>query len=130
MILSFVSASPTKSKSVLPCTQPLFRRVESQTGDWSDEEGVGTSSSGEAPKDLESALHRVKALEANLNKAKQDLANYREFVTKSLDVEKRAEGVASSSAIDPTVPKRDDDSHYFTSYSSNGTCYLLTPYLG
>ena len=96
-------------------------RTESQSGDWSDEEDVGTSSKA-PPKDLESALHRIKALEANLKKTKRDLADYREFVTKSLDVEKLAEAVASTSTADPIVPKRDDDSHYFTSYGSNGTC--------
>jgi protein arginine N-methyltransferase 3 len=95
--------------------------IESQSGDWSDEEGVGASSG--APKELESALRRIKALEANLSKAKQALVDYRGFVTKSLDVEKLADAVASSSTEDPVVQKRDDDSHYFTSYGSNGICY-------
>jgi len=99
--------------------------VESQSGSWSDEEDIGTSS-GAAPKDLESALHRIKVLEANLGKAKQALADYREFVTKSLDVEKLADAAASSSTEDSAVPKQDDDSHYFTSYGSNGTWNLLT----
>ena len=72
---------------------------------------------------MESALRRIKALEANLNNAKQDLVDYRKFVTKNLDVEKIAEAVASST-VDPIVPKRDDDSHYFTSYGSNGARVL------
>ena len=92
--------------------------AESQSGDWSDEEIPG-SSFGAAPKDLDSALRRIKALEANLNEAKQDLVDYRQFVTKGLDVGRLAEAVTSST-VDPIVPKQDDDSHYFTSYGSNG----------
>jgi len=122
MILSSVSTSPPEPNPAVPHTQPQSDAIESQPGDWSDED-VGTSSEA-APKDLESAFRRIKALEANLKRAKRDLADYREFVTKSLDVEKLAEVVASTSTADPIVPKRDDDSHYFTSYGSNGTCDL------
>lgn len=109
---------PTKPNSVLVHPQPPFQHAESQSGDWSDEEDVGTAS-GATPGDLDSALRRLRALEADLNKAKQDLVDYRQFVTKSLDVERLADAVATSTA-DPVVPKRDDDSHYFTSYGSNG----------
>jgi len=51
----------------------------------------------------------------------RDLAGYREFVTKSLDVDKLAEAVAPAPTVGPIIPKRDDDSHYFTSYGSIGT---------
>ena len=113
-----MSTPPTCRHGTL---NPGFRLVESHSGDWSEEEDVGTSP-GEGPEDLESALRQIKALEATLSKAKKDLVDYRQFVTKSLDVEKLTGAVASSSTVDPTVPKRDDDSHYFTSYGSNGTC--------
>lgn len=117
-----MSTSPPEPNSAIPHTQPQSDAIESQPGDWSDED-IDTSSEA-APEDLESAFHRIKTLEANLEKTKQDLTDYREFVTKSLDVEKLAEVVASTSTADFIVPKRDDDSHYFTSYGSNGTCDL------
>ncbi|KAF9646710.1 protein arginine N-methyltransferase [Thelephora ganbajun] len=116
---SLTGAEPffTNDQYLIPAIEddPL---LQSQSGDWSDEEGVGTSS-GVAPKDLESAFHRIRVLEASLKKAKQDLSDYREFVTSSLDVKKLTEEVASTSTEDHLVPKRDDDFHYFTSYGSN-----------
>ena len=122
MILSFVSTPSNNPKPVYSRTELLSQRAESQSGDWSEEEDADTS--GALPKDLESALQKIKHLETSLKKSKQNLSDYREFVTKSLDVEKLSERIASTSTADPIAPKRDDDSHYFTSYGSNGASVL------
>ena len=55
-----------------------------------------------------------------LKEANQNLVDYRKFVTRRLDVEKLTETVATTSTVDPTVAERDDDSHYFTTYGTNG----------
>ena len=102
-----------------PRIEFLLQRVESQSGDWSEDEGG--SSFGEPPQDLESALQRIKLLEIRLAKANQNLVDYREFVVKQLDIEKLTESVPTTSKVDPITAERDDDSHYFTSYGSNGT---------
>ena len=48
------------------------------------------------------------------------MVDYRQFVTEGLDIGRLADA-ATSPTVDPIVPKRDDDSHYFTTYGSNGT---------
>lgn len=119
MILSSVSTLSAGPNFALPHTQPPFLHVECQSEDSSDEELCG--SNWEPPIDLASALRRIKFLEGKFNQEKRDFADYRKLVAKSLDVEKLAEAVASTSITNPIAPKRDDDSHYFTSYGSNGT---------
>ena len=114
--------SPTRCDRVL--TFP-FQCIESLSVDWSEDEDADAS--GAPPQNLGSALRKIKLLEKSLKKAKQNLVDYRQFVTKSLDVEGLAERVASTSVQDPIVPKRDDDSHYFTSYGSNGTLFENFP---
>lgn len=70
---------------------------------------------------MESALQKIKYLETRIKEANQKLVDYREFVAKRLDMEKLTETIATASTVDPIVAKRDDDSHYFTSYGSNGS---------
>ena len=96
-----------------------IRHLEAPSGDWSDEEDASAPEA--PPKDLEAALHKIEVLEASLKKARQNFVDYREFVTKSLNVENVTEAAASTSTTDPVAPARDDDSHYFTVYGTNGT---------
>jgi type I protein arginine methyltransferase len=97
------------------------QRVESQSDDWSEEED-GTSFEN-PPQDLNSALRKIKFLETRLQKANQNLVDYREFIAKQLYAEKITKSIATT-MVDPIVTQRDDDSHYFTSYGSNGAGVL------
>jgi protein arginine N-methyltransferase 3 len=68
--------------------------------------------------DLPSATRRIRALEKRLADAKQDLADYREFVGERLNLSHLTDATDDSSSI-AALP-RDDDSHYFESYNENG----------
>ena len=72
---------------------------------------------------MDSAARRIKALEKNLQQAKQDLADYRQFVSGRLNLAGLADelkGTEASSSTHVAAPLRDDDSHYFQSYAENG----------
>lgn len=85
---------------------------------------------------VDGTLSRVTELEGELQRLQSQFLEYRETVKKTLDdrwndkedaLLPTANGVRSSAAADgaPSMPaKRDDDSHYFTSYSYNGTSLL------
>ena len=93
---------------------------EFQSDDWSDSDEADAAA---PPQDLITATRRIKILESNLAKAKQDLADYRKFVSERLDIPRLAETISPSLPVDP-VP-RDDDSHYFQSYGGNGVFSTL-----
>jgi protein arginine N-methyltransferase 3 len=82
---------------------------------------------------VDGTLSRISELEGELQKLQSQFLEYRETVKKTLDdrwndkedtLQTTANGVVLSAAADgapgPSA-KRDDDSHYFTSYSYNGT---------
>ncbi|KAJ7205187.1 protein arginine N-methyltransferase [Mycena pura] len=60
---------------------------------------------------------RIIALQKQLAAAKQDLAEYRAFVSKQLDVSSLLGAVNEQGPVPPAA--RDDDSHYFDSYGEN-----------
>lgn len=63
---------------------------------------------------------RVSELEEDLRRMQTQFDNYRSTVSQTLDERWNASGPSKSSA--ETEEKRDDDSHYFSSYSYNGKC--------
>lgn len=77
------------------------------------------SKSNDVPDQL---LARVVELEEELQKSQSQFADYRETVKRTLD-ERWSEGTLNSSAM-ADRGKRDDDSHYFSSYSYNGKIFL------
>ncbi|OBZ71479.1 Ribosomal protein arginine N-methyltransferase rmt3 [Grifola frondosa] len=96
--------------------------LQVESADWTDSEDEQLADKAEAPVDLASATRRIKQLEEKLQQAKQDLVDYRSFVTDRLDVVRLAETLhdaAASSSTHVGTPLRDDDSHYFQSYASN-----------
>lgn len=90
--------------------------------DWSSSDE--DEPSGSAQTDLEVANRRIRALERKLQKAQQDLNDYRAFVGERLGrsrlVAALEEPPASASSTHIAAPLRDDDSHYFQSYGENG----------
>lgn len=82
---------------------------------------------------VDGTLSRIAELEGELQKLQSQFLEYRETVKKTLDdrwndrgdaLPTTANGVGLSAAADGApgpLAKRDDDSHYFTSYSYNGT---------
>ena len=106
----------------------ILDTAELQTDDWSDEEEGAHST--QSPQDMQQATRRIRQLEEALKKANQDLADYRAFVSKRLNLASLSEALkepAASSSTHLAVPLRDDDSHYFQSYGENGEflCKLL-----
>jgi type I protein arginine methyltransferase len=80
------------------------------------EKGKGVS------KDPRELVARVSQLEEELRRIQMQFDNYRATVTETLDDrwnDKSASGPSGSAGKDKNE-KRDDDSHYFTSYSYNG----------
>lgn len=73
------------------------------------------------------AVNRVIELEKDMQRLQHEFSEYRETVTKTLeqrwnstdDVNKLPNGAGKSS--DEKGLPQDDDSHYFSSYSTNGT---------
>ena len=99
---------------------------EIEPDEWSDSDEVDQDKA-EEPKDLAAATRQIKALQRNLQQAKQDLAYYRQFVSERLNLAgltdelQKGEGPSGSQ---PAAPPRDDDSHYFQSYAENGVCLM------
>ena len=121
--------------SFIGCQRADLPSAEVQLDDIPDSDDEAELESSEAPKDLNAASRRIKALEKKLEQAKQDLVQYRQFVSERLnssgivDELRASEG---SSAIHAAAPLRDDDSHYFQSYAQNGedlASTLRQPYL-
>ena len=70
-----------------------------------------------------SLIARIAELEEELKKTQSQFTDYRDTVKKTLDDrwnDKSAAGPSKSSDGDVKEVKRDDDSHYFSSYSYNG----------
>ncbi|KAI6107141.1 S-adenosyl-L-methionine-dependent methyltransferase [Pisolithus croceorrhizus] len=86
--------------------------------DWSDDEGPSSLAHPQPePTDLATAVRRIRYLEEKLSQSQKDLADYRNIVSKKVDV---ASFVEIISEPGPSTTKiadaRDDDSHYFQSY--------------
>ena len=71
---------------------------------------------------------RIRELEEQLQKMQEQFAEYRQAVGKTLDERwaDRAGPSAEASTSSDAEPKRDDDTHYFDSYSYNGRLHLNT----
>jgi protein arginine N-methyltransferase 3 len=69
-------------------------------------------------KDSGALVSRVSELEEELRRIQVQFNNYRATVSETLDQRWNAAGPSGSAEQDK---KRDDDSHYFTSYSYNGS---------
>lgn len=88
--------------------------------------GIGESSSGnEIPNDSGRLVARVTELEEELRRIQSQFDDYRTTVKQTLDDrwnDKSVNGSAGSveDSKDVKDSKRDDDSHYFSSYSYNG----------
>lgn len=68
-------------------------------------------------------IARIAELEEELKKTQSQFTDYRDTVKKTLDErwnDKSTAGPSKSSDEPAKVEKRDDDSHYFSSYSYNG----------
>ncbi|OSX57198.1 hypothetical protein POSPLADRAFT_1067922 [Postia placenta MAD-698-R-SB12] len=94
--------------------------LQIHSADWSSSDESEDESS--APTDLAGATRRIRALEKKLQKSKNDLADYRAFVSERLQRTELGDALAepaSSSSGHLAPPLRDDDSHYFQSYGEN-----------
>lgn len=94
--------------------------------DWSDDEDPPFSVTGatldrfsEEPVDLASALRRIRVLEQKLSHAQSALVDYRTLVAQKVDIESLA-GIVTEPGPSTKEALRDDDSHYFQSYSETG----------
>lgn len=96
---------------------PHIKVSELPSDEWSDESG-DEQPSGSGGVSNEPAPNRVRQLEKQLKKLKQNFADYKSFVAERLNYTAIAE--ASREATEQPPPPRDDDSHYFDSYKENG----------
>lgn len=79
----------------------------------------------EVSKDSGELVARVSELEEELRRIQLQFDNYRATVTETLDERWNDKATSGPSASGPEKEeKRDDDSHYFSSYSYNGQVYL------
>ena len=92
--------------------------------DWSDSDSDDPPSKT-AQLELPDAIRRIRTLERKLADAKQDLADYRQFVGERLKISELTEGTDDDASN--TLPARDDDSHYFDSYGATGKLPLTSP---
>lgn len=69
----------------------------------------------------------ISSLEGKLQKAKQDLIDYRTFVSERLNLTSVAEALKESTSGEPSgsAKSRDDDTHYFSGYAENGEWLTL-----
>lgn len=74
-----------------------------------------------------SLVARVSELEEELRRIQNQFDNYRTTVSETLDDRWNDKSSSGPSKSEPEAKeeKRDDDSHYFTSYSYNGKCYCF-----
>lgn len=94
--------------------------TELDSGDWSesDDDDKPRPGEGAGPKSLEQAEKRIKRLESQLAESRSEAGALRSVIAERLDL------VTASTS--PTIRRkqldqRDDDTHYFDSYSYNGT---------
>lgn len=85
------------------------------------------SKQGDEPvADARNLLVRVAELEEELRKTQFQFEDYRSVVKKTLTDRWNDNSTDQSAALpEPPAEKRDDDSHYFTSYSYNGRSHIL-----
>lgn len=91
-------------------------------------EGVDISDHGEKERpsaDSGALVTRVSELEEELRRRQLQFDNYRATVSETLDERWNDKSVAGPSKAPGEEEKRDDDSHYFTSYSYNGLFQLV-----
>lgn len=90
--------------------------IESYSPDWTD------SDEEEEEEDFNSMdpTRKVKVLEKKLALAKQSLDDYRALVAEKLNVSKEVASPEDLSSNVGSSSERDDDTHYFESYGSNG----------
>ena len=67
------------------------------------------------------ATERVSALETELALTKQNFADYKALASKALDNPLRCDMDSNKTSSVGSVAMKDDDSHYFNSYSYNGS---------
>ncbi|CAL1713691.1 unnamed protein product [Somion occarium] len=94
--------------------------LEVPSEDSSDEEEIEVWP--QSPLDLAAAKRQIKRLKQQLQRTKQDMIEYRAFVSERLNFTSVAESLKEpvpSSSIHVAAPLRDDDSHYFQSYGEN-----------
>ena len=86
-------------------------------------EGVQGINGKEVSNESGKLVSRVSELEEELRRIQLQFDNYRASVSETLDDRWNEKGAAGSSAATGTEKeeKRDDDSHYFSSYSYNGS---------
>jgi len=92
--------------------------------DWSDDEDFFDANEPPSPpSDLPTALRRIDLLEKKLAQAQQDMSEYRTLVRSQFDARRLAEIVNEPGPSSTEPIPRDDDSHYFSSYSENGASH-------
>ena len=115
------SVSRDLRRQIFRVTDRLGTEIEPD--EWSDSDEEVEQDKIDEPKDLAAAQRQIKALQRNLQQAKQDLIYYRQFVGERLNLAglsdelQKGEGPSGSKTA---APPRDDDSHYFQSYAENG----------
>jgi type I protein arginine methyltransferase len=97
----------------LPDSQSEFQQGE-----------TGTSKGKEVPGSKEELVSRMSELEEELKRIQSQFDNYRETVKQTLDERWNDKSATGPSASIKKEEKRDDDSHYFSSYSYNGQSFL------
>ena len=91
------------------------------------EDGAVANKGKEVGQDASQLVARVSELEEELRRMQTQFDNYRSTVSETLDQRwnERSGAGPSSSTAEGKVEKRDDDTHYFSSYSYNGTIQRL-----
>jgi len=77
-----------------------------------------------AERDSRALVSRVSELEEELRMMQVQFDNYRTTVKETLDERWNSKDIAGPTSGTVKEEKRDDDSHYFSSYSYNGKCFL------
>jgi protein arginine N-methyltransferase 3 len=119
-----------RTYSILPFVYLPLTRSELQTDDWTDTDEDPSHSAQQGthadlnPNLVLSQAHReIKLLKERLANAQNELQDYRKLVQTQLAASTLAE-LKEDTPLEPV--KRDDDTHYFASYSGNGaSCRCL-----
>ena len=93
-----------------------YNAVVSYSDDWSDSE--------EDVENITDPDRKIKILEKKLTLAQTSLQEYRALIAEKLNIPSEVHNLDDSST-DDKAPTRDDDTHYFDSYGSNGMSMLL-----
>ena len=84
---------------------------------------AGTAKGNEVPASTGELVSRISELEEELRRIQSQFDNYRETVKQTLDDRWNDKPITGPSASTKKEEKRDDDSHYFSSYSYNGRSF-------